>query len=119
MSLGSFLVLGFLSTWLTPVWLLSLGTLLGLAVLGLCYGGLLATSRRLADVAYTSVREGILLPIFYLAVLLSGFALLAAFLVPGLPYRQLLEAVSRITAVGNKDIVATVPPSTKEFELPL
>src|SRR5215475_3228754 len=92
-------VLGMLSTWLTPLWLLSVGVALGVIVLALVYAMLYLVSRRSAEFLYASVREGILLPIFYLAMFLAGFAVLAIFLVPGLPYRSVLASVSRIGRV--------------------
>ncbi len=110
-------VLGLLHTWITPVWLLSIGVALGVAVLGVGFCVLWVVSRRLAEIASTSVREGILLPIFYLAIGLTGFAALAPVLVSGLPYRPLLSAVSRISAVGPADYEIEVPALTRDFPL--
>jgi ABC-type transport system involved in multi-copper enzyme maturation permease subunit len=116
---SSVLLLGLLVTWITPLWLLSAGVALGVAVLGIGYGALFLVSRRLAEEAYTSVREGILLPIFYLAACLTVFAVVGIFLVPGIPYRPLMTAVSRIAAVGPAQIDVVVPAATHDFELPL
>jgi ABC-type transport system involved in multi-copper enzyme maturation permease subunit len=116
---SSALVFGLLVTWITPLWLLSVGVALGFAVLGILYGVVFLFSRRLAEVVYTSVREGVLLPIFYLGACLSVFALLGVFLVPGLPYRPLMGAVARLTRVGRGEIEVVVPPSTHDQELPL
>jgi ABC-type transport system involved in multi-copper enzyme maturation permease subunit len=116
---GSFLLFGLLVTWITPVWLLSVGVALGMLVLLILYGVLFAVSRRLAEVASATVREGVLLPIFYLAAALSVFAVLAIFLVPSLPYRELISSVSRISAVGPAVYDIEVPPSTKDFVLPV
>src|SRR4051794_7103711 len=111
------LLLGLLVTWITPVWLLSVGIALGVALLGIGYGILLLVSRRWAEVAATSVREGILLPIFYLALFLTGFAIAGIFVVPGLPYRNLINAVSRIGSVGEREALVTVPAATRNYEL--
>ncbi|MBI3837437.1 MAG: ABC transporter permease subunit [Planctomycetia bacterium] len=116
---GSVLLLGLLVTWITPLWLVSVGVAMGVAVLGILYGLLFLVSPRLAEVAYTSVREGILLPIFYLAACLTAFAVLGIFLVPGIPYRPLIQAVSRIAAVGAAQTEVVVPAATHDFELPL
>ncbi len=114
---GSLFVLGLLVTWITPVWLLSVGVGLGVVALGALYGVVWLGSRRLAEVASTSVREGILLPIFYLAMFLSVFAVLGIFLAPDIPYRSLLHAVTRISAVGSREMNFEVPPTTRDFEL--
>jgi ABC-type transport system involved in multi-copper enzyme maturation permease subunit len=113
------LPLGLLLTWITPLWLLSIGVALGVALLGILYGVLFLVSRRFAEMAYTTVREGILLPIFYLAACLTVFAALGIFLVPGIPYQPLLKAVSRIAAVGSAETEVVVPAATHDFELPL
>mgnify|MGYP002623040667 FL=1 len=116
--LGSTLPLfGLLVTWATPVWLLSTGVALGVVVLAVAYGILYLVSRPAAQWTVTAVREGILLPIFYLAVVLSVFAVVGAFLVPNLPYRDLLSAVTRISAVGQRDYRFEIPASTTDFEL--
>ena len=104
MPLGSFLVLGMVVTWTTPIWLLSVGVALGAAVLAAAYGILFLVSRRAAEAAVAGVREGVLLPIFYLVVVLSGFALLGPLVIPSLPYSPLISAVSRISAVGQRDV---------------
>jgi ABC-type transport system involved in multi-copper enzyme maturation permease subunit len=108
---------GLLSTWATPMWLISLGVLLGLVVLGLLYGVMFLTSRRLAHLALTTAREGVLLPIFNVAVVMAAFGLLGVFLVPGLPYRALLSSVSRIPSVGLIDVEVKIPASTHDFEI--
>ncbi|MEX0678940.1 MAG: hypothetical protein WD063_17830 [Pirellulales bacterium] len=111
------LVVGLLFTWLTPVWLLSAGVALGVAVLAIVYGVLCLVSRRAADFAYSNVREGILLPIFYLAMFLAGFAVLAVLLVPGIPYRAVIASVPRISQVGPQDWEFTVPASSNDYPL--
>ena len=111
------LLLGMLQTWLTPFWLLSVGVALGVAVLAVVYGVLYLAWRPAADLIATSVREGILLPIFYVALFLTGFAILGTFLVPGIPYRNMLESVSRLSSVGVHDWEFTVPASAADYEL--
>ncbi len=116
---SSMFVFGLMVTWMTPLWLLSVGGALGVAILAVAYCVLFLTSRRLADVAVTSVREGILLPIFYLAVALTGFSVLGIFVIPQLPFRALIESVSRISAVGPKDVEIEVPASTHDYDVEL
>jgi len=114
---NSFLLFGLLVTWATPVWLLSAGVALGVIVLALAYGVLLLVSREAAEWVVTSVREGILLPIFYLSIALSVFAVAGAFLIPNLPYRDLLASVPRISAVGLRVFEIEIPASTADFKL--
>ena len=116
---SSMFVFGLMVTWMTPLWLLSVGAALGVAVLAVAYGVLFLTSRRLADVAMTSVREGILLPIFYLAVALTGISVLGIFVIPQLPYLALIGSVARISAVGPEDVEIEVPASTHDFDVEL
>ncbi len=112
-------VFGVLFTWITPLWLLSVGAAIGLVLLGIGYGVLRLFSPRLADVAITSVQEGILLPIFYLAIALACFAVLGIFVVPKLPYREVLGSVSRISSVGAEDLEIEIPKSSRDYEIPL
>jgi ABC-type transport system involved in multi-copper enzyme maturation permease subunit len=115
--MSSMLVFGLLVTWLTPIWLLSVGTALGVVVLAVLYGIARLVSPRLAEIASSSVREGVLLPIFYLVIFLTAFAAVGVFLVPEIPYPALIGAVSRIAAVGPADYEIVVPPATRDFEL--
>jgi ABC-type transport system involved in multi-copper enzyme maturation permease subunit len=114
---SSMLVFGLLVTWITPVWLLSIGVALGMAVLGVVLGILWLVWRPAADVVVSSVREGVLMPIFYLALFLTGFAILGIVLVPEIPYRSLIGAVSRIGVVGDLDSEFTIPPSVVDQTL--
>ena len=113
---GNFLLLGVLSTWLTPLWLLGLGVASGLIVLLLLYGVAAAISRRFAAFIRMTVREGILLPLLIVVVFLSGLTILAT---PLVPYRSLLSAVSRIPVVGDNEEDVVVPATTKDFAIAL
>ena len=114
---SSVLVVGMFVTWATPIWLISVGVALGLLVLGAAWGVLYLLSRPAAAWVVDSVREGILLPIFYLAVGLSAFALAGIALIPGLPYRELLNSAARMSAVGPKSFEIEVPPATTDYPL--
>ncbi len=113
---GNFLLLGVLSTWLTPIWLMGVGVAAGLVVLLVLYGLAAAVSRRLAAFIQTALAEGILLPLSIAVVFISGATLLAT---PWVPYRSLLGAVSRIPAVGTHEEDVTIPPTVKDFAVPL
>lgn len=114
---SSLLVFSLLHTWVTPVWLLSVGVALGTVVLAVAFGILRLVSRPLAEGAYATVRESVLLPIFYLAMILSAFAVLGAFVVPGLPAKALLASVQRIGAVGEQDLEISVPAEALDHPL--
>ena len=111
------LVLGLLHTWLTPFWLLSVGVAAGLAVLALVYGLLYLAWRPGADFMAASVREGILLPLFYLALFLTGFAVLGTFLIPALPYRTIADSISRLPHIGARSWEFEIPAESTNFKL--
>jgi ABC-type transport system involved in multi-copper enzyme maturation permease subunit len=111
------LLFGLLVTWLTPLWLVSVGVAIGMIVLALGYLVLLLLAPRAAAAAVTGVREGVLLPVFYLCAAMSAFAVAGIFLVPGLPYGSLLAAVSRISVVGPVSVEVEVPPSSRDVNL--
>ena len=117
MAGSSLLLFGMVATWVTPLWLVSLGVAVGVAVLAALFGVAYAVSRPLAAAIVTSIREGILLSIFYLAMFLTAFAAFGVFLVPAIPARALLTSASRIASVGPADYEFEVPASTREFEL--
>ena len=98
MFTSSIFLCGLLVTWATPVWLISVGAAFGLLVLAAIFGVLYLVSRPTADWMFASVREGVLLPIFYLVCALSAFAVLGTVLVPGLPYQA--RVGFRLTVVG-------------------
>ena len=116
MIVGHGLLLGTLSVWLTPLWLISVGAACGLVVLAIVYGAIALAAPRLAAFIRMSVWEGILLPLTVLAIFLTAFALLTT---PVVPYRELLAAVSRIPVVGAAKTEVTIPPATEKFSIPM
>ena len=106
---SNFLLLAVLTNWITPIWLLGIGLLLGLAVLGAIYDLLTLIKPQAAEAAVSAVREGILLPIFYLAAFLAVFAVVATLVVP---YRGLLSSIVRLGSVGRIEDSYTIPPVT-------
>lgn len=111
------LLLGLLHTWLTPFWLLSLGVALATVLFAAIWGVLYVAWRPAADFLVVSIREGILLPIAYLAFFLTGFAILGVLLIPGLPYRSVLESVSRVSDVGTQTWTLKIPAETTNHAL--
>ena len=109
---GSLFVFGTLFTWLTPVWLLSVGVAVGMIVLAAIWGIVYLISRPAAQTALAAAREGILLPIFYVALMLTAFALVGVFLVPGIPYRELVASAERWTTTGGHDYEIPLPATS-------
>ncbi len=69
--MSSFAVLGQFTIWLTPFWLIAVGVGLGTIVLGLSLGLLYLVSKRKALAALAAIREGILLPLTVVALVLT------------------------------------------------
>jgi ABC-type transport system involved in multi-copper enzyme maturation permease subunit len=112
----SFLLFGFgnLTTWLTPIWLLSVGVTIGVAVLLVLYGGLWLVARRAAEAVPRIVRESVLLPISYVALALAGFCVLGA---PAMPTGALVASLRRLPDVGPNRYVAEIPARTDDQEV--
>src|SRR5690349_10665848 len=113
---GSLTLFAVMSTWLTPIWLIGVGAAGGLLVLLAIYGILAAVSRRAAAFIRMTVREGILFPLLLTVTVLAAFSVLVT---PVVPYRSLLDAVSRLPVVGAVREEVTVPKVTSGFEIPL
>ena len=63
-----------------------------------------------------TIKEGLLLPLFYLALVLAGVAVLGLAVVP---YRPLLTAAARLPSVGTVPSTVTIPPTTPDMSVPL
>lgn len=113
---GNFAVLGLMITWLTPLWLLSVGaTLFGVA-LAVLYGILKLAAPRAARVLEDGIREGILLPVVFLVCLLSALTVVGLTIVS---FKPLVAAVLRIPATGPYDLEVQVPPLQHAYSIPL
>ena len=109
----------FVATWLTPVWILSLGVLGGMlvvAMLGLLVrfvGPMLGTlGKRAASELGIMLGEGFLYPV---TLILGGFcifALLGYFIAhrPG----AILQSISRLHAADELELVLEAPPATRD-----
>jgi len=104
------------TTWTTPMWLLGLGVAIGLAVLVLVYGILRLAAPGWATEMATMVKEGWLLPIFYVSLVLT---VLTAAATPIVPYSKLLATASRMFSVGTFSETVEVPAATKDWPIPL
>jgi ABC-type transport system involved in multi-copper enzyme maturation permease subunit len=110
-----------ISNWLTPVWLLGLGAVLGLALLALLWAVLWAISRlgplgfrRSLDEIPLALREGVLFPLLIIVGLFAVFGLLGPMFArhPA----ELLRSLTRLTAVGQDDYEFTIPPTPRDAE---
>jgi len=109
--MSSFVLFGNLMLWLTPVWILSIGVTLGMAVLLVLYGLLWLVARPAAEAVSRVVRESVLLPITYLAIGFVGFCLLGA---PTMPCKLLVGSLERLPSVGPQQVSVTIPPSERD-----
>ena len=113
---ANFLLIGALTTWLTPLWLLSVGVAGGVVILAAGYGILRLVSPRAAREVADSIRESLLLPVLYLALFMTVVAVVGTVAVPA---RSLLATVSRIPAVGVKEVEFVIPPASLEHRIPI
>ncbi len=113
---GNFALLGLAVTWLTPLWLFSLGATLFVVGLAIVYGVLKAAFPRGAVLLQDGIREGMLLPVLYLALFMALFSVVG---LVSVPFKPLLRAALRIPTVGSRNIEVTVPAVTHAFSIPL
>lgn len=104
-------VLPWVSQWLTPVWVLSLGVTLGLVVLGLIWAVVSAVNRRWSNEIHDALTEGVLMPVLVLGGCLAVFAVVGFFVAdnPALVARSL----QRIPSVGMRTVEFTLPASAE------
>ena len=96
-----------LMTWVTPIWVLGLGALVGLLLVGAAWGIMSLMSRRASKIAAEAVREGILWPIL---IIVSLFALIGVVCSFGVDDRQeILSAITRIPFVGTAEVEYDLP----------
>ena len=95
-----------LITWLTPLWIIAVGALLGLIVLLLLWGVLFVVARRAAGDVFETVTEGPLLPIS----LVTG--VFAIFGICGFPFvhapAEILSSLPRFAVTGEQTITQQV-----------
>ena len=100
--------------WLTPIWLLSIGTTIGLVILLLLWAILALVNRNAARSVMNSVRESILLPITYA---LAAMVVLAVMTTPLMPYDRLVSSLQRLPQVGPLTIETEIEPGTEDQEV--
>lgn len=95
------------SSWLTPVWLLGIGALCALLLLGLLWGLLYLVRALAAAEVPTVVSEGVLLPITWFVVAAAGFGLIGTLLVrqPG----EILQSLPRLPFAEQRGQTTVIP----------
>lgn len=120
--MGQSMVLGFLSVktvnTLTPLWLVGIGALVGLAIIALAWGLLLLLARvpglsalgRPAREFWLVIREGVLFYVLITALVFAGIGILGTFtLRPIGESFKILASLPRLTRVGTEQYVETIP----------
>ena len=116
------IVLGFLGikvvSTLTPLWLLGIGTLVGMALIGIFWALLCGAARlsgldalrRAADEFWLSIREGVLYYVLIVACVLSVIAVLGTFsLRPLRESATILSSLPRLTQAGTREYSIRIP----------
>jgi ABC-type transport system involved in multi-copper enzyme maturation permease subunit len=114
--MSSFVLLANLTMWLTPIWLLSVGVTIGMAILLVVWAALWIVARPAAESIARVVRESVLLPITYMAAVFVGFCLLGA---PAMPARMLVDSLQRLPNVGPLERAIEVPAGKEDFAVPI
>jgi ABC-type transport system involved in multi-copper enzyme maturation permease subunit len=109
-------LLGLMTTWVTAVWLLCVGTLCG--VLLLAAGWLLVRIFSSTGGAWVvrTVREGVLSPMLILLLLLSA---VSVFAFPLVPSRSIFDSLKHMGSVGSHSTVVEIPAAKNGFEVPI
>lgn len=110
------LLLADLTTWLLPVWLLSMGATLGLLVLLAIYGVSWLAAPKVARAVPGILKEGVLQYLFYMLLLLAAFTVVTAL---NVPYQRMISSISRISAVGETTHQFTIPAGAVAHEIDL
>lgn len=103
-----------LQTWLTPLWLISLGVTAAVVLLLLVYGIVWLVARPRAERMAVTFSEGILLPISYV---LGVFVVICVLGAPTAPVSGIVDSIQRLPSVGPQTATVTVPPRTEDYEV--
>jgi hypothetical protein len=110
----NFVLFGNLIMWLTPLWILSVGVTIGMAILLVLYGLLWIVARPAGEAVARIVRESVLMPLTYLAAVFVGFCLLGA---PAMPTTLLTDSLERLTSVGPLDRTVEIPAEKDDVDV--
>lgn len=95
------------STWLTPIWLMGLGALVGLIVLLIVWAVSLLVSRTNATWVPSTISEGPLLLILYVTLALALFGVVGAFVAAD--RSEIFSSIQRLTRVGTTSYQVSLP----------
>ncbi len=104
-----------LAIWLTPLWVLALGMMIGGAILLAAWGVCWLVNRRAAGAIAAAVGEGILRPISYVLIAVAALALLAT---PTMPVRDVIASLRRLPQVQPIETTVTVEAGAKDMRIP-
>ncbi len=106
------------TAWLTPIWLIGLGCLLGLVVLAALFGIAKLAFPKAAEMAADTTREGFVFPILSVASVFAGFALVSLVLqaagVGFLPLADIARSLARLPKSDSFHQEFSVPPVPKD-----
>jgi ABC-type transport system involved in multi-copper enzyme maturation permease subunit len=105
-----------LNAWLTPLWVIAVGMLMGAAAIVAAWGVCWIVNRRAAQAIAAAVGEGILRLISYVIIAVGALALLAT---PTMPVRQTIASLQRLWQVTPIDVTVTVGPRAKDVPVPV
>ncbi|HMO85929.1 MAG TPA: hypothetical protein PKC18_13530 [Lacipirellulaceae bacterium] len=103
-----------LTIWLTPLWVLSVGIVLGAAVLLAAWCICWLVNRRAAQAIAGAVGEGILRPISYVVIAVSALAALAT---PTMDLGGTLASLRRLPEVAPIETTVTIDARTDDFAI--
>lgn len=123
LTVGAILVPDWLSNWITPVWLMSVGSLGGvlllLALAGVLAGlaaipGMPAWYRRQIAELPLAVREGVLWPVFWIVVSFAVFAVVGGLFVK--QPSEWLRSLIRLHSAGTVTLEFSIPPTPRDAD---
>ena len=100
---------GWLSIWLTPVWMVGVGVLAAFAVLLVLWGLFALVSPARAAEVPEMLSEGALLPITWVLGLLALFGVLGTFVAKDV--RPILSSATRFASTGQRDYLVHAEPA--------
>ena len=106
-----------LITWLTPVWIMSVGVLVGLLILLAIWGLLFVVSRRAAVQIPEMVSEGVMMPVFIVTAIFALFAVLGSIVVRG--PGEIIGSVPRFLSTGVIDETISIDETADGEFIPI
>ena len=98
------------TNWLTPLWLMGIGTLVGLLALLICWAISFVIFRRMAKEIPGILSEGIMPAVLTCAIVMSIFGLVSSFAVK--QPLEVLKSTVRLHTGGTRIFNETIPPSS-------